>query len=152
AEPISIDPVAVIARAAASVNGSDAVTHLGDDPLVDSADIIARAAIAANGSGQTREPIETVEDRQAEPVKMETPQTAESERPTEITHMIPTADEPVQRMEPAWCDLYLPDEIGHLQSELAELNEVVVSAQRKIREVESRIALTRGLRAALLAG
>lgn len=54
--------------------------------------------------------------------------------------------------EPPWCNRYLPDELGHLESELADLNEVVISAQKKIREIESRITLTKGLRKSLLVG
>ncbi|HEY9870650.1 MAG TPA: FHA domain-containing protein [Candidatus Obscuribacterales bacterium] len=54
--------------------------------------------------------------------------------------------------EPAWCNRYLPEELGHLESELSDLNEVVISAQKKIREIESRITLTKGLRKSLLVG
>lgn len=41
--------------------------------------------------------------------------------------------------------------MGRLQSELEELNETVRMAEKKISEVEARIALTKGLRRGLLA-
>jgi len=156
-EPTAIDPIAVIARAAAAANGPDDLNPAEEDAQEHSAEIIARAAMAANGSEESPETIEVSEDQdlEPEPAEVEAPQPTASEYSTESTTMqpdLPRVDEEVRRPEPAWCDLYLPDELGRLQTELAELNEVVVSAQQKIREVETRIALTRGLRASLLAG
>jgi pSer/pThr/pTyr-binding forkhead associated (FHA) protein len=51
---------------------------------------------------------------------------------------------------PDWCKRYFSDEIAKLNSELDELNEQVKIAQQKIRDVETRVALTRGIRNTLL--
>jgi pSer/pThr/pTyr-binding forkhead associated (FHA) protein len=152
-EPAPLDPIAVIARAAAAVNGSDDL--IPEDVPADPTDVIARVAKAANGAEEPQETLEASEEREPGPVEMETPEPSDSQYQTGSTGMdrdFPSADKEVRSPEPTWCDLYLPQELGRMETELAELNEVVVSAQQKIREVESRIALTRGLRASLLAG
>ncbi len=51
---------------------------------------------------------------------------------------------------PDWCKRYFSDEIGKLNTELDELNEQVKQAQQKIRDVETRVALTKGIRNTLL--
>ncbi len=51
---------------------------------------------------------------------------------------------------PDWCKRYFSDEIGKLNKELDELNDQVKLAQQKIRDVETRVALTRGIRNTLL--
>lgn len=51
---------------------------------------------------------------------------------------------------PDWCKKYFSDEIGKLNKELDELNDQVKLAQQKIRDVETRVALTRGIRNTLL--
>lgn len=51
---------------------------------------------------------------------------------------------------PDWCKRYFSDEIGLLNKELDELNDQVKLAQQKIRDVETRVALTRGIRNTLL--
>jgi hypothetical protein len=51
---------------------------------------------------------------------------------------------------PDWCKKYFSDEISKLNGELDDLNEQVRQAQQKIRDVETRVALTRGLRNTLL--
>jgi len=51
---------------------------------------------------------------------------------------------------PDWCKRYFSDEIAKLNTELDELNEQVKVAQQKIRDVETRVALTRGIRNTLL--
>ena len=51
---------------------------------------------------------------------------------------------------PDWCKRYFSDEIGMLNKELDELNDQVKLAQQKIRDVETRVALTRGIRNTLL--
>jgi len=51
---------------------------------------------------------------------------------------------------PDWCKRYFSDEIAKLNTELDELNEQVRLAQQKIRDVETRVALTRGIRNTLL--
>lgn len=51
---------------------------------------------------------------------------------------------------PDWCKKYFSSELNSLSKELTELNEQVRLAQQKIKEVESRVALTKGLRNTLL--
>ncbi len=51
---------------------------------------------------------------------------------------------------PEWCKKYFSSELNSLSKELTELNEQVRLAQQKIKEVESRVALTKGLRNTLL--
>ena len=51
---------------------------------------------------------------------------------------------------PDWTKRYFSDEIAKLNSELDELNEQVKLAQQKIRDVETRVALTKGVRNTLL--
>lgn len=51
---------------------------------------------------------------------------------------------------PDWCKQYFSDEIGKLNHELDELNDQVRLAQQKIRDVETRVALTKGIRNTLL--
>jgi pSer/pThr/pTyr-binding forkhead associated (FHA) protein len=51
---------------------------------------------------------------------------------------------------PNWCKKYFSGELGDLGKELTELNEQVKAAQQKIQDVQSRVALTRGLRNVLL--
>ena len=51
---------------------------------------------------------------------------------------------------PDWCKRYFSDEIAKLNGELGDLNEQVKHAQQKIREVETRVAMTRGIRNTLL--
>jgi len=58
--------------------------------------------------------------------------------------------EEMTQQEPEWCSYYLPSELERLEEELSELNERVRLAQHKMREVESRISLTKGLRKSLL--
>ncbi|MFA6208295.1 MAG: FHA domain-containing protein [Candidatus Obscuribacterales bacterium] len=51
---------------------------------------------------------------------------------------------------PDWTKRYFSDEIAKLNTELDELNEQVKLAQQKIRDVETRVALTKGVRNTLL--
>jgi sulfur transfer protein SufE len=51
---------------------------------------------------------------------------------------------------PNWCKKYFSGELGNLSKELNELNEQVKATQQKIQDVQSRVALTRGLRNVLL--
>ncbi|HEY9715723.1 MAG TPA: hypothetical protein V6C72_19775, partial [Chroococcales cyanobacterium] len=51
---------------------------------------------------------------------------------------------------PDWCKKYFAAELVHLSKELNELNDQVRIAQQKIKEVESRVALTKGMRNTLL--
>lgn len=51
---------------------------------------------------------------------------------------------------PDWTKRYFSDEIAKLNGELDELNEQVKLAQQKIRDVETRVALTKGVRNTLL--
>lgn len=51
---------------------------------------------------------------------------------------------------PDWCKKYFSTELNHLNKELSELSEQVRLAQQKIKEVESRVAMTKGLRNTLL--
>jgi hypothetical protein len=51
---------------------------------------------------------------------------------------------------PDWTKRYFSDEIAKLNGELDELNEQVKLAQQKIRDVETRVALTKGMRNTLL--
>ncbi|HEY9676879.1 MAG TPA: FHA domain-containing protein [Drouetiella sp.] len=51
---------------------------------------------------------------------------------------------------PEWCKKYFSSELNSLSKELTELNEQVRLAQQKIKEVEGRVALTKGLRNTLL--
>jgi hypothetical protein len=51
---------------------------------------------------------------------------------------------------PNWCKKYFSGELGDLGKELTALNEQVKAAQQKIQDVQSRVALTRGLRNVLL--
>ena len=51
---------------------------------------------------------------------------------------------------PNWCKKYFSSELGDLGKELTELNEQVKAAQQRIQDVQSRVALTRGLRNVLL--
>jgi hypothetical protein len=51
---------------------------------------------------------------------------------------------------PDWCKRYFGTELNQLSKELGELNEQVRLAQQKIKDVEGRVALTKGLRNTLL--
>jgi len=51
---------------------------------------------------------------------------------------------------PEWCTKYFAGELNGLSRELGELNDQVRMAQQKIRDVESRVALLKGLRNTLL--
>jgi pSer/pThr/pTyr-binding forkhead associated (FHA) protein len=51
---------------------------------------------------------------------------------------------------PDWCKRYFSDELNNLSNELTDLNEQVRAAQQKIKDVEGRVALTKGLRNTLL--
>jgi len=51
---------------------------------------------------------------------------------------------------PDWCKRYFGTELNQLSKELNELNEQVRLAQQKIKDVEGRVALTKGLRNTLL--
>ncbi len=51
---------------------------------------------------------------------------------------------------PDWTKRYFSDEIAKLNTELDELNEQVKLSQQKIRDVETRVALTKGVRNTLL--
>jgi pSer/pThr/pTyr-binding forkhead associated (FHA) protein len=51
---------------------------------------------------------------------------------------------------PEWCTKYFAGELNGLSRELSDLNDQVRLAQQKIRDVESRVALLKGLRNTLL--
>lgn len=51
---------------------------------------------------------------------------------------------------PDWCKRYFSSELNHLDKELTELNEEVRQLQIKIKDVEGRTSLTKGLRNILL--
>jgi pSer/pThr/pTyr-binding forkhead associated (FHA) protein len=51
---------------------------------------------------------------------------------------------------PEWCSKYFAGELNQLSRELGDLNDQVRMAQQKIRDVESRVALLKGLRNTLL--
>lgn len=75
----------------------------------------------------------------AEPATMETANGAEEE----ITIMGPTN-------VPDWCKKYFSDELKHLTKELDSLNEQIKQTQERIRKIEGKAALTKGLRNTLL--
>lgn len=51
---------------------------------------------------------------------------------------------------PEWCNRFFAGEINQLNRELTDLNEQVRVVQQKIRDVENRVAATKGLRNTLL--
>lgn len=75
----------------------------------------------------------------AEPATMETANGAEEE----ITIMGPTS-------VPDWCKKYFSDELKHLTKELDSLNEQIKQTQERMRKIEAKAALTKGLRNTLL--
>jgi pSer/pThr/pTyr-binding forkhead associated (FHA) protein len=115
---------------------------------------------------QALTPEEAPEKPPEEPEAAREPESAASQEATAHEAVAPPSAEPATGTEepaettpeepltpePPWCNRYLPEELGHLESELSDLNEVVISAQKKIREIESRITLTKGLRKSLLVG
>lgn len=64
--------------------------------------------------------------------------------------MSSTLKEAASSTVPDWCKKYFAGELTHLNRDLGELNEQVRALQNKIKDVEGRVALTKGLRNTLL--
>ena len=64
--------------------------------------------------------------------------------------LMSTTKESLSGTVPDWCNRYFHGELSRLGKELTDLNDQVRSAQQKIKEVEGRVSLTKGLRNTLL--
>ncbi len=98
------------------------------------------------GSSKNRARKKTEETSQADSGRSKADTVSSESQDLEVTKFIKAGASVV----PDWCKRYFSDEIAKLNSELDELNEQVKVAQQKIRDVETRVALTRGIRNTLL--
>ena len=75
-----------------------------------------------------------------------------SEKPTSngAKSLMSTTKESLNATVPDWCNRYFAGELTRLSKELTDLNEQVRYAQQKIKEVEGRVSLAKGLRNTLL--
>jgi pSer/pThr/pTyr-binding forkhead associated (FHA) protein len=64
--------------------------------------------------------------------------------------LMSTTKESLNATVPDWCNRYFAGELTRLSKELTDLNEQVRYAQQKIKEVEGRVSLAKGLRNTLL--
>lgn len=64
--------------------------------------------------------------------------------------LMSTTKESLSGTVPDWCNRYFHGELSRLGKELNDLNDQVRAAQQKIKEVEGRVSLTKGLRNTLL--
>jgi len=64
--------------------------------------------------------------------------------------LMSTTKESLSATVPDWCNRYFHGELTRLSRELSDLNDQVRYAQQKIKEVEGRVALTKGIRNTLL--
>jgi pSer/pThr/pTyr-binding forkhead associated (FHA) protein len=64
--------------------------------------------------------------------------------------LMSTTKESLSGTVPDWCNRYFHGELSRLGKELTDLNDQVRAAQQKIKEVEGRVSLTKGLRNTLL--
>ncbi|MBS1994053.1 MAG: FHA domain-containing protein [Cyanobacteria bacterium SZAS LIN-3] len=101
--------------------------------------------VGTNGAGSSKGKSDNAEEALKVDSGRESKVSSESQD-VEVTKFIKAGASAV----PDWCKRYFSDEIAKLNSELDELNEQVRAAQQKIRDVETRVALTRGIRNTLL--
>jgi pSer/pThr/pTyr-binding forkhead associated (FHA) protein len=75
-----------------------------------------------------------------------------SEKPTSngAKSLMSTTKESLNATVPEWCNRYFAGELTRLSKELTDLNDQVRYAQQKIKEVEGRVSLAKGLRNTLL--
>jgi pSer/pThr/pTyr-binding forkhead associated (FHA) protein/DNA replication initiation complex subunit (GINS family) len=75
-----------------------------------------------------------------------------SEKPTSngAKSLMSTTKESLNATVPEWCNRYFAGELTRLSKELTDLNEQVRYANQKIKEVEGRVSLAKGLRNTLL--
>jgi pSer/pThr/pTyr-binding forkhead associated (FHA) protein len=137
---------------------------------VSSASTLEKLAEAVEEAGSLNSPIPTKEDTILvqlinEAYANQSPEVSEShenggrdgnglssEKPTSngAKSLMSTTKESLNATVPEWCNRYFAGELTRLSKELTDLNDQVRYAQQKIKEVEGRVSLAKGLRNTLL--
>jgi hypothetical protein len=118
-----------------------------DDSRVESMAGLHEVESGPNGAGSSKSKTDRSEEAgQAEIGHIKITKASSESQDLEVTKFIKAGASAV----PDWCKRYFSDEIAKLNTELDDLNEQVRLAQQKIRDVETRVALTRGIRNTLL--
>jgi hypothetical protein len=109
-------------------------------------DVVALSKVLSEFQPSKSEPLETKSD----PVAEQKQSISEKQPSSNGAKSVMTIVKEPTGGVPDWCKRYFSDELNNLSNELTDLNEQVRAAQQKIKDVEGRVALTKGLRNTLL--